>query len=157
LNLLEIEEEKVWLERAEAYPTATQIWKYMKAQGWNDYVCAGIMGNMMVEAGGQTLNIRYNALAPDGYYGICQWNKGYVEVWNTDLTTQCDFLADTIKYEFDTYGFKYQKNFNFASFLNITDAEDAALAFAKVYERCSSFSYGIRQKNAIKAYNYFVD
>ena len=148
-------EEIKWAAKAAEYPAATQIWRYMKAQGWNDYVCAGIMGNLMAEVGGQTLNIRYT-LSSGNYYGMCQWSRGYSQVWGAGLETQCDFLRDTIKYEFDTYGFKYQKGFNFNSFLNMTDAQQAALAFAKSYERCGSGSYGVRQKNALKAYNYFV-
>ena len=151
----EAAEEAKWATRAAEYPVATQIWRYMKAQGWNDYVCAGIMGNLMAEVGGQTLNIRYT-LSSGTYYGMCQWSRGYSQVWGAGLETQCDFLRDTIKYEFDTYGSKYQKGFNFNSFLNMTDAQQAALAFAKSYERCGSGSYGIRQKNALKAYNYFV-
>ena len=148
-------EEAKWATKAAEYPAATQIWRYMKAQGWNDYVCAGIMGNLMAEVGGQTLDIRYT-LSSSGYYGMCQWSRGYSQVWGAGLETQCDFLRDTIKYEFDTYGFKYQKGFNFNSFLNMMDAQQAALAFAKSYERCASGSYGVRQKNAVKAYNYFV-
>lgn len=149
-------EEAKWAAKATEYPAATQIWRYMKAQGWNDYVCAGIMGNLMAEVGGQTLDIRYT-LSSSGYYGMCQWSRGYSQVWGAGLETQCNFLRDTIKYEFDTYGFNYQKGFNFNSFLNMTDARQAALAFAKSYERCASGSYGIRQENAIKAYNYFTN
>ena len=148
-------EEAKWASKAEEYPAATYIWRYMKELGWNDYVCAGIMGNLMTEVGGQTLHIRYDAYG-NGYYGMCQWNRAYGSIWGADLITQCNFLRDTIKYEFDTYGFKYQKGFNFNSFLNMTDAQQAALAFAKSYERCGSGSYNIRQQNALKAYNYFV-
>jgi hypothetical protein len=148
--------EAEWNIKAAEYPVATQIWRFMKDQGWNDYVCAGIMGNLMTEVGGQTLNIRYASSSND-YYGMCQWNRAYSEVWGAGLETQCNFLKDTIKYEFDTYGFKYQKGFNFDSFLNMTDAQQAALAFAKSYERCGSGSYSVRQQNAIKAYNYFVN
>ncbi len=153
---VKLAEEAKWFQKENEYPVATQIWRYMKEQGWNDYVCAGIMGNLMTEVGGQTLNIRYASSSND-YYGMCQWNRAYSEVWGAGLETQCNFLKDTIKYEFDTYGFKYQKGFNFDSFLNMTDAQQAALAFAKSYERCGSGSYGVRQQNAIKAYNYFVN
>lgn len=148
-------EEAKWATKAAEYPAATQIWRYMKAQGWNDYVCAGIMGNIMAEVGGQTLNIRYT-LSSNGYYGMCQWNRQYSNIWGAGLESQCDYLRDTIKYEIDTFGFNYQKGFKFNSFLNMTDAQQAALAFAKAYERCASGSYGVRQKNALKAYNYFV-
>lgn len=150
------ETEARWKQKEIEYPAAAYIWKYMKGLDWNDYVCAGIMGNLMAEVGGQTLNIRYTATSP-GYYGMCQWNKAYGKVWGAGLEAQCDFLKDTIKYEFDTYGFKYQKGFNFNSFLNMNDAKQAALSFAKCYERCGSGSYQIRQNNAIKAYNYFVN
>ena len=55
------------------------------------------------------------------------------------------------------YYFNAVNDFNFNSFLSLNDARQTALAFAKCYERCSSFSYYTRQENAIKAYNYFVD
>ena len=111
----------------------------------------------MAEVGGQTLDIQY-WLKGNGYYGMCQWNKAYCSgVWGADLTGQCDFLRDTIKYEIDTFGYAYQKGFNFESFLNMSNERDAAKAFAKCYERCGSSTYTIRQNNAEKAYNYFVN
>lgn len=149
--------EAKWETKATEYPAATQIWRYMKNLGWNDYVCAGIMGNLMAEVGGQTLDIQY-WLKDNGYYGMCQWDKAYSNgVWGAGLTDQCDFLRDTIKYEIDTFGYAYQKGFNFASFLNMSNERDAAKAFAKCYERCSSRTYNIRMNNAEKAYNYFVN
>lgn len=150
-------EEAKWATKAAEYPAATQIWRYMKDLGWNDYVCAGIMGNLMAEVGGQTLDIQY-WLQGNGYYGMCQWNKAYRSgVWGADLTDQCDFLRDTIKYEIDTFGYAYQKGFNFESFLNMSNEREAAKAFAKCYERCGSSTYTIRQNNAEKAYDYFVN
>ena len=150
-------EEAKWATKAAEYPAATQIWRYMKDLGWNDYVCAGIMGNLMAEVGGQTLDIQY-WLKGNGYYGMCQWNKAYCNgVWGADLTGQCNFLRDTIKYEIDTFGYAYKKGFNLDSFLAMSNERDAALAFAKCYERCGSGSYTIRQNNAEKAYNYFVN
>lgn len=150
-------EEAKWATKAAKYPAATQIWRYMKDLGWNDYICAGIMGNLMAEVGGQTLDIQY-WLQGNGYYGMCQWNKVYRNsVWGADLVGQCDFLRDTIKYEIDTFGYAYQKGFNFESFLNMSNERDAAKAFAKCYERCGSSTYTIRQNNAEKAYDYFVN
>ena len=150
-------EEAKWATKAAEYPAATQIWRYMKDLGWNDYVCAGIMGNLMAEVGGQTLDIQY-WLKGNGYYGMCQWNKAYCEgVWGADLAGQCDFLRDTIKYEIDTFGYAYKKGFNLDSFLALSNERDAALAFAKCYERCGSGTYTIRQNNAEKAYDYFVN
>lgn len=146
-----------WKTKKTEYLAATEIWLYMKDLGWNDYVCAGILGNLMTEVGGQTLDIQY-WLSGNGYYGMCQWNKAYQSgVWGADLKEQCDFLRDTIKYEIDTFGYAYKKGFNLDSFLAMTNEKDAALAFAKTYERCDSDSYSIRQKNATVAYDYFVN
>lgn len=145
-----------WEIKKAEYPAATQVWLFMKDLGWNDYVCAGIMGNLMAEVGGQTLNLQYT-LCGKNYYGMCQWSRGYSEIWGAGLTEQCNFLRDTIQYEIDTFGKLYAKGFNFNSFLNMSDEKEAALAFAKTYERCNSKYYAIRQKNATKAYNYFVN
>lgn len=149
-------EDAKWESKSAEYPAATQIWRYMKSLGWNDYVCAGIMGNLMAEVGGQTLDIQYT-LYYKNYYGMCQWSKGYSQIWGAGLKEQCDFLKDTIEYELDTFGYAYKKGFNYDSFLAMSNERDAALAFAKCYERCNSNYYTIRQTNAEKAYNYFVN
>lgn len=155
---IQAEIEAKWEKRKAKYPRATEAWLYMKELGWSDYVCAGIMGNLMTEVGGQTLNLNYEKYTKPNYYGICQWNKTYKDcVWGKDFEGQLDFLRDSIEYEIDTYGIAYQKGFNFNSFLASPSEEQAALAFAKTYERCSSKSYKIRQINAAKAYDYFVD
>ena len=156
-DLVAQQEQARWEAKKAEYPHATTIWLYMKNLGWNDYVCAGIMGNLMAEVGGQTLNIQY-WLKGNGYYGMCQWNQAYCSgVWGADLIGQCDFLRDTIKYEIDTFGKAYKKGFNLNSFLALTNEKDAALAFAKCYERCASAHYNVRLKNATVAYNYFVN
>lgn len=151
-------EEAKWARRMNEYPAATTVWLYLKELGYNDYVCAGILGNMMSEVGGNTLKLKVDLIDHSGYYyGICQWSKGgYPRVWYTDLNTQLNFLRDTIEYELNTYGYMYQKGMKYSQFLNLTDSRQAALAFAKAYERCSSKSYAARQNNAEKAYNYFV-
>jgi hypothetical protein len=43
-----------------------------------------------------------------------------------------------------------------SSFYNLKNEKEAALYFAKYYERCSSKYYSIRQSNATKALNHFV-
>lgn len=141
---------------AKQYPTATKIWKYLKKAGYNDYVIAGIMGNIMTECGGQTLKIQAT-LYDGGYYGICQWSRRWHSaVWGQDLNYQLDYLKKTMKNEFNNYGGRYAQGFNYKSFLKLQNEKSAALAFAKCYERCSSRYYSIRQTNATKAYNYFV-
>lgn len=143
-----------WTIKEQEYPEATQIWTYLKNLGYNDYVCAGILGNIMAEAGGSTLNIQ--PLVQGGFYGICQWNQAYSEVWGASLEEQLDFLRDTIEYELDTFGYAYGNDFDYGAFLQLTDEKDAALAFSKCYERNAPSSYNIRQVNATKALEYFT-
>lgn len=149
-------EEYRWEVKANEYPTATYVWKYMKELGWSDAVCAGIIGNMMAEVGGGTLNLKYDIYSVDGFYGLCQWGGHYPSVRGASLKAQCDFLRDTIKYEMDTFGYAYRKGMNYDSFLQLTNASEVALCFAKCYERCASFSYGVRQSYAEQAYTYFT-
>ena len=164
ISAIEAEEariEAMWSEKAGSYPVATQVWRYMKEElGWNDYVCAGVMGNMMAEVGGQTLSLDPYLYGHSGanYYGLCQWSSQYYpSIQGADVDAQLDFLASTVKKELDTYGYLFRSGLDYEAFCNLTDAEDAAMAFAKAYERCGSGSYGVRQTNALKAYNYFVE
>lgn len=144
-----------WNEKKSEYPEAEYVWSYLKTLGYSDEVCAGILGNIMNEAGGNTLAIQ-PTVSTSSYYGICQWGRHYPNVWGCSLEEQCDFLRDTIEYEINTFGYAYAKNFDYQDFLQLKDSKKVALAFAKCYERCSSGSYKSRQSNAITAYNYFV-
>ena len=164
VSAIEAEEariEAMWNEKSGEYPVATQVWRYMKEDlGWNDYVCAGVMGNMMAEVGGQTLNLQPYLYGHSGanYYGLCQWSSRYYpSIQGADVDAQLDFLASTVKKELDTYGYLFRSGLDYEAFCNLTDAEDAAMEFAKAYERCGSGSYGVRQRNAINAYKYFVE
>lgn len=142
----------------EEYPVASTVWNLLKEHGYNNYVCAGIIGNMMAECGGQTLDLDYDAYNPSGYYyGLCQWNRSaYYYVFDADIEGQMKVLFDTIEYEFNTFGYCYSSYFDYDSFVEIENEQDAALAFAKCYERCGSGTYYTRQLNATEAYNYFV-
>ena len=52
-------EQKRWEIRIEKYPTASSIWLYLSDQGYSDEICAGILGNIMAEVGGHTLDIEH--------------------------------------------------------------------------------------------------
>lgn len=157
---LEIVKQKEAQEKLEKkfneHYNATYVWQYLKGCGYSDVMCAGILGNLMAETGGQTLNIKWNSRS-SGYYGIAQWGPGYKSIWGGTLHQQCEFLIKTIAYEINTYGYAYQKGFNYSSFCNLDSPEQAALAFAKAYERCGSGSYKQRMKNARIAYNYYAN
>lgn len=156
---LNTEKLNTWNHKYEEYPYATYVWLYLTDTcEYNNNVAAGIMGNMMAEVGGGTLDLQYWLYGSRGYYyGICQWNKGaYPEIHGTDLIAQCDYLLETIKYEIDTFGYAYSRGYKYADFIALTNTRDAALMFAKTYERCGSGTYFLRQNWAEDAYNYFV-
>lgn len=145
-----------WAEKTNEYPDAVKIWRYLSEElGYSDIVCAGIMGNIMVECGGGTLNIQwwlYGHSAPL-YYGMCMWYKPYCpEVYGQDLDFQLDFLASNIESSFDECGAG-----NYNRFINSSNVNDAAYRFARWYERCAptDYNYQIRENCAWKAYKYF--
>ena len=147
-----------WEARYEQYPYATRLWKFLKEHGYSDVVCAGILGNFMTETGGHTLSLRPHIYDSTGiYYGMAQWSgKYHAEVRGVVFEDQCEYLVKTMRKEFDTFGFKYRKGFDYEDFLNLTSPEEAALAFAKCYERCHPISHNIRQTGAVTAYKYFT-
>lgn len=156
-NKLEEIEQAYWNKKMKQYPAATTIWLYLKDMGYNNYVCAGILGNLMAEVGGQTLNINAERTG-HGYYGMCQWSiKYYPKVVGEDLNGQLDFLKSNIKTIINKYGKNYESGFDYSDFKKLKNEKEVALAFAACYERCASYTYVQRQKNATVAYNYFVE
>lgn len=136
--------------KANGYEQSKQIWNSLKSLGLNDYVCAGIMGNIMAEVGGQSLDISlWPQCDKNGYYGICQWagnrKQRLLNDFGTTLEDQISFLSVEL-FEVIPKG---------DSFYNMQDEKEAALYFAKYYERCGSGSYNVRQTNATKALEYF--
>lgn len=149
-------QEQVLAKQFEQYPVATQTWERLKTQGFNDYVAAGILGNIMAETGGQTLNILY-AIDSGSHFGMCQWSKYYCPtIIGKDLEAQCDYLISTMKQEFDAFGFIYYKGFDYDGFCSLTDEKAAARAFNLCYER-SDDKTTQREKNATIALNFFIN
>ena len=145
-----------WADEKE-YETATIIWDYLLEQEYSETIAAAILGNIMAEAGGQTLDIDAT-IGSKHYYGICQWSYKYCsEVFGKNLQEQLDYLNKTIEKEFNTFGSQYKANFKFKDFLEMTDVREAALAFSKCYERNAPGSYTVRQDNAEVAYEYFME
>lgn len=158
-EFLRIEEQIHWENCYKEYPIATEIWDFMRKElNWSNEVCAGVIGNMMAETGGQTLNIRWYCYdSSREYYGICQWSLYYrTFMAETSLAEQLQYLKDSIEETMNKWGYKYAKGFKYKDFVALTDPQEVALAFAKCYERCHHRSYGIRQTNAMKAYDYYT-
>lgn len=146
-----------WNTRYAEYPVATQAWRYMsETLGWSDEVCAGIMGNMMAECGGQTLNLKWNVYNSAGFYGLCQWHPTYFsQLQGASLETQLAFLGASVESTFNGWAGSVFKC-NYKQFLASEDPETAAYLFCIVYERPGGYQQQ-RSRNAQVAYNYFAD
>lgn len=153
-------EELLWAKRWEECPVATEIWLQMKSYGWTDAACAGIMGNIMRETGGDTLKyIRSNIYNKSkSHYGLCQWAKRYypdiqpTDTWTPSTAEQVEFLRYTIlnqKALYHNYGFTEEY------LLTATDYREVAKKFCNGYERPAENSTR-RENNAEKAWKYFV-
>ena len=151
----DIEKFTKWMDQ---YPVATEVWFYLRDKGFSEEVASGIIGNMMIETSGGTLNLKPKIYSESGtYYGLCQWSKKYYpKVHGKDVNGQLEFLMNTIEKEFKAYGHIYKSKFTYQDVLDLDSPEAAAHAFAKVYERCGSGSYGARKRCARIAYEYFT-
>ena len=145
------------MEWEKEYYYATNVWKFLRQRNFSQAAACGIIGNMMVETSGGTLALKPYIYSPSGnYYGLCQWSKKYYSgVFELPFEYQLDYLLGTISWEFDTFGWLYKEGFTLEDFLSLEDPAEAALAFAKVYERCGPASYEMRQRAAEVAYEYF--
>lgn len=89
------------------YDIAGQVYEYLNAQGMSDTVIAGILGNMMTECGGQTLDLQWDIYGFDGsyYYGLCQWSLYYnPSVDGADVMGQLDYLMSNIRTNMNYFG-----------------------------------------------------
>ena len=147
-----------WAEKASEYPYATKLWQYLKTLGYSDIACAGILGNVMAECGGLTLELQPFIYDPTGkYYGMFQWSlRYYPEADGMSFEEQLEYYRQTSGPVFKTWGKNYADGFTFDDFNELTDPRETALAFAKIYERCASWTYEIRQNLAEVAYQYFI-
>ena len=138
-------------EKKSEYPYASQVWDILESKGYNEYVTAGILGNMMRETGGDTLAL--NPFTYSGnYYGLCQWNLTYNPGVNgLDIPGQLDFLEGNIRTNMDSFGGKG----TYDRFCTLQDEREAARYFNSCYERGGSTV--TRQDNATKALRHFTN
>lgn len=161
-----LEEEAIaayWNAKREEYPVATEVWLYMKNEfGWNDIVCAGIMGNIMAEIGGGTLNFdNWNANGSSGY-GMIQWissrRRQLKSIYGEYPTPeqQLEFMYDEMH---GTDGVTNQLYISGSldRIMNATTPGDAAYYFAIYFERCADWAVTVRPGYARIAYDYFTN
>ena len=156
------EEKHKWEVRASECPVATQVWLYMKNElGYNDIVCAGIMGNMMAECGGcWTSDLDWEAGKSGGPYGMIQWLGGRKQQLfsiygkNPSIEEQLNFMHDEL---YGTDGVTWQvSQAQLDKIMNAETPEKCAYAFACYFERCGEGHRAPRRGYARRAYEYFV-
>lgn len=157
----ELEDEDVkWKKRYEEFPIATEAWIAMKSMGWNDIVCAGIMGNLMAETGGSgTLHLDWDSNGENGY-GLVQWMGGRRSAIKKmygrypSVKEQIQFIHDEL---YGENGIRRQvTDSQLDAIMNAETPEECAYAFASYYERCASGVRNMRKTFARRAYDYFV-
>ena len=137
---------------------ATKTYEYLTERNFSSSAACGIIGNMMIETSGGTLDLKPYVYSPSGnFYGLCQWSiKYYSGAKDLPFEYQLDYLLGTLTWEFNTFGWLYREGFTLEDFIALNNPEEAALIFAKVYERCGPSSYDLRKEAALKAYKHFV-
>lgn len=150
----DLEHYKNWEEE---HYYAAKVYEYFMQKGFTKEATSAILGNMMIETSGGDLNLKPEIYSKSGnYYGLCQWSLNYYpETKDIPFECQLEYLFNTMPWEFNTFGWLYADDFSYDDFIKMTNVEEAALAFAKVYERCTPISYKLRENAAIKAHKYF--
>ena len=60
------------------YCYATGVWDYLIQRNYGKAITSAILGNMMVETAGGTLDIKPEIYSSSkNYYGLCQWSLKY--------------------------------------------------------------------------------
>lgn len=135
------------MEQRAKYPVASFVWQFFKENGYSDEVAAGIIGNMMAECGGQTLDLD-PYIYSGGFYGLCMFSLYYFpEVDGMSVPEQLQLLVDTLD-NIEAGGGSVE------TFLALTDEKQAAKYFSDYYERPAQWS-SQRATNASNALEYF--
>lgn len=145
------------------YPAAQLIWDTMISWGWTAETCAGIIGNMMAEIGGGTLDLsNWNSNGGCGY-GLIQWTSNRRSILKSrygscpTIEQQLIFMRDELFGINDT---RQQVSSSVLDKIMNTNGnetpESIAFCFASNYERCASRYRAKRQGYARIAYEYFM-
>ena len=145
------------------YPAAQLIWDTMISWGWTAETCAGIIGNMMAEIGGGTLDLsNWNSNGGCGY-GLIQWTSNRRSILKSrygsypTIEQQLIFMRDEL---FGTNNTRQQVSSSVLNKIMNTNGnetpESIAFCFASNYERCASRYRAKRQGYARIAYEYFM-
>lgn len=154
-----IEERLRWEAKEQEYPIATQVWLLLTEDyGFTNEVAAGIVGNIMAEIAGGTLNFSGWNIT-NGALGMFQWLGGrktsiqkiYGKI--PTVENQVEFMYNEL---YGTNGVTQQvKDWQRDEILNGKTPEEVARSFCIWFERPNGSSRP-RQRYARAAYEYFM-
>lgn len=130
---------------------AAYVYERLSKAGYTDIAISGILGNMMNETGGNTLDLNpYVYEVEFGmHYGLCQWAITYFpEINGAGVETQLDYLINTIDKNMSLFGGS-EEGLNAC-----TTPEEAGEYFSTYYERGGNTEQ--RKKNARIAYKWIM-
>ena len=143
------------------YPEAQQVWETLLSWGWTPEVCAGIIGNIMAEIGGGTLDFSdWDSNGGCGY-GMIQWIGNRRKLIKSrygdspNIAEQLEYMRDEMLGTNNTPRQISEKIYN--KIMNASTPEEAAFLFATYFERCHENYRAMRRGYARRAYDYFMN
>lgn len=145
-----------------------KVWNYLRSKGCSEACTAGIIGNLMQEAG-TDVNPSSKQSGGGPGRGICQWTYGS-DRWNKlmsvcnskgaswdDLESQCIFMWQEMQNE-STWISKLKSNYSLSvsDFIKVTDIEKATKAFCTCFERAGTAKMDKRISYAKQTYQEFT-
>ncbi len=150
-----------------------QVWNYLTSVGFSDASAAGILGNLQVESyvdptfeGDAAGGIACFEKGTGGFADMQAYAASKGKEW-TDLQCQLDYLISGLPSTFNTYTglspYYYDTGewcwwptaMTFDEYKTLTDPEEAAEIFCRVYERPSITHLDRRQDYARQYYNMY--
>lgn len=144
-----------------------KIWNFLRAKGCSEQCAAGIIGNLMQEAGTEVSPSCKQSGGPGR--GICQWTYNS-DRWNSlmsvcnsmgvswdSLEAQCSYMWQEMQNE-STWKSKLKSNYGMSvsDFIAVTDIEKATKAFCTCFERAGTAVMTNRIKYANQTYQDFT-
>lgn len=143
------------------YPTAEYVWTYLRNSGYSPAAAAGIIGNMMAECGGWTLNLNpYSWNNIQTSYGLCQWKTCYAspEMANSSIEYQMAYLVSNLPAVLPNSYAGAKASMDIQMFMWLGDPAAAADIFCRGYEQCGNYEIECARRGqfAWQAYDYFL-
>lgn len=140
----------------EGSTNSERAYNYFLRLGYADHICAGIVGNLLIESGPDDIEPTKGSTVPgEGSWGIAQWNPspkagdrlGNLKAYCANANLPVDSLyaqLSFIRYELE----EVPEDFGYHQLLAATDIEEATRVFEEKYEKPQPGSFSDRLAKA---------